>query len=242
MGLALLRLGFLLVHALHYAESAKVKAAALNLGDATLLVLDGLQEEGMKLAREVLARKERDVNLEVEVDDGSKGTPLAVAIHSMASPKAEDCTELVKLLLACEDIDVNSVLTTPSESTMSPLLLAMRVVSAGKPAGLEISKLLLAHEKIAVNAASTGASTLTPLHMALAAAARGSEAGLELTKALLARSDIDVAVEMVGPDGVAMTPLAKVASMLQAKPDDATLMKLHGMLEAAMGASKKDEL
>ena len=115
------------------------------------------------------------------------------------------------------------------------------MVSAGNSAGLEIAKLLLAHEKIAVNAASTGTSKLAPLHMALAAAAHGSEAGLELTKTLLARSDIDVGVEMVGPDGAAMTPLAKVASMLEAKPNDATLVMLHGILEAA-SAGKKDEL
>ena len=79
----LLRLGLLLVHALHYAEGAKApKASSLNLGDATLLVLDGLEDEGMKLAREVLAKESTNVNLEVEVDDGSKGTPLAVAIQA----------------------------------------------------------------------------------------------------------------------------------------------------------------
>ena len=198
----------------------------------------------MKIARDVLARESTNVNLEVELDEGSKGTPLAAAVHSMASPDSGNSMDLVKLLLAHKDIDVNAVLTSPVGSTMPLLLLAMRLVSAGNSAGLEVSKLLLAHSKIAVNAVSTGTSKIAPLHMALAAAAHGSEAGLELTKALLARSDIDVAVEMVGPDGVAMTPLAKVASMLQDKPDDATLVMLHGMLEAAVSPSpsKKDEV
>merc|ERR1711871_317818 len=131
----LLRLGLLLVHALHCAESAKAsKASSLNLADATLLILDGMEEEGMKIARDVLAQESTNVNLEVELDDGSKGTPLAAAVHSMASPDSGNCMELVKLLLVHKDIDVNAVLTSPVGSTMPLLLLAMRLVSAGNSA------------------------------------------------------------------------------------------------------------
>jgi len=234
-----LRLGLLLLTSFRSVESAKApKSQSLNLGDATLLVLDGMEDEGMKLAKELLAKESTKVNLEVEADDGSKGTPLAVAIHTMASPKAEDALGLIKLLVAHKDIDVNAALTSPVGSTMPPLLLAANAVTAGVGAGLEIANLLLAHESIKVNAATTGTSTLAPLHMALAAAARGSEAGVELVKALLARSDIDVSVKMKGPDGVEMTPLEKLAAMLLDKPGDANIIKLQGMLEG----SKKDEL
>jgi len=230
----LLRVGFLmLMHSLHSVDSAKVKAATLNLADATLLVLDGLEDEGMELARSLLAKSDTNANFQVELDDGSKGTPLAVAIHSMASPKAENCMGLIHALLSRKDVDVNTALTFSDDSTAPPLLLAMNAIAAGVPVGMDITNALLAHDQISVNSMSAGGSTkLAPLHMALAAAARGVEAGLEVARALLARSDTDADVEMVGPDGTKMTPLMKLASMLQAQPSDANLLKaialLHG--------------
>ena len=226
------------------AAGAKKQASALNLGDATLLVLDGLVDDGMQIARVELA-KDADVNIEIEADDGSKGTPLAVAIHTMATSKEDHAVGLLRLLLAHTKADVNKPLTSPVGSTMPPLLLAMTVVSAGVPAGLEIAKLLLAREDIQVNAASasvSGPSTLAPLHMALAAAARGMEAGFELTEALLSRSEIDVEVKMVGPDGEPMTPLMKLTAMLQERPDDENLKRLQTRLEASAATRKKDEL
>jgi hypothetical protein len=236
------RLGLLLM--IDCAAGAKKQASALNLGDATLLVLDGLVDDGMQIARVELA-KDADVNIEIEADDGSKGTPLAVAIHTMATSKEDHAVGLLRLLLAHTKADVNKPLTSPVGSTMPPLLLAMTVVSAGVPAGLEIAKLLLAREDIQVNAASasvSGPSTLAPLHMALAAAARGMEAGFELTEALLSRSEIDVEVKMVGPDGEPMTPLMKLTAMLQERPDDENLKRLQTMLEASAATRKKDEL
>jgi len=215
-----------LVHTLHTVEVECAKAASLNLGDATLLVLDGMVDEGMEMAREMLGKAGTDVNLELETDDGSKCTPLAAAVHSLASPEAVDCMDLVKLLLAQKDINVNAILTGPDDSKVPLLVLAMKAVTAGSSIGVEVAKALLAHEKIAVNAmTSGGAVKLAPLHMALAAAARGAPGGMEVVGALLSRADIDADLEMVGPDGTTTTPLMKLASMLQEQPDDANLHK-----------------
>jgi len=221
-----------LVQILHSVESARSsKAATLNLGDATLLVVDGVTDEGMKLAEDLLAREDTNVNLEVEHDDGSKGTPLAVAIHAMGLPDAEDSMTLIGKLLARKDVDVNAPLTAPDGSTVPPLMLAVKAASSGAPSGAEMVKSLLAQEKIAVNAMSAGGpSKIASLHLALGAAAKGSAGGMESARALLARSDIDADVEMVGPDGAAVTPLMKLALLLKEAPSDANLQAAVALL------------
>lgn len=241
----MMRIGVLvLLQMLHSVESAKApKGSSLNLGDATLLVLDGLADEGMKLANEVLAKEGTDVNLEVEYDDGSKGSPLAVAIHSTGKPDAEDCMDLINKLLAHKDIDVNKPLIAPDGSAVPPLMLAVKAVTAGSKIGVEIAKGLLANEKIAVNAMSSGGKAkLASLHLALAAAAKGAAGGMEVTRALLGRSDIDADVEMVGPDGKAMTPLMKLATMLKESPSDANLQAAVALLRGRAKALEDPEL
>ena len=250
----LLRIVFLvLAHTLQSVESAKPVASSLNLGDATLLVIDGLADEGMKLAHEQLANEGTNVNLMVEMDDGARGTPLAVAIASMALPKSENCMDLVHALLAHKDIDVNAALTVKDGTTVPPLVLAAKAVNAGMPIGAEIAKALLEKEQIDVNAMSGGGTAkLAPLHMALASAARGLTGGLELARALIERSDTDVEVEMAP----AVTPLLKLATLLKEQPTNAHLPAaialLHGrakpLADAEMQAlvesavARKDEL
>jgi len=209
-------------------ESAK-EAAKFTLGDATLLLIDG-EEEGMTMAKDLLARPDTNVNLQMEMDDGSKGTPLACAILSMAQPKAENSMALVRALLEHKDVDVNAVLKTKDYTKVTPLVVAMKAVAAGLPFGVEIAKALLAHDQIAVNAVTEGPTKLAALHMALAAAARGSAAGLDLAGVLLARSDTDPDIKMVGHDGAVTTPLSKLASMLQEKPSDANVQKAIRLL------------
>ena len=242
------RVGLLmLVQALHPVESAKASKASLNLGDATLLVLDGATDDGMKLARQLLAKEGTAVNDVVELDDDSKGTPLAAAIHTTVTPNGENCMDLIHALLAHKDTDVNAALTAPDGSTWPPLVLAMKAVAAGVPTGPEIAKVLLAHDKIAVNAMTTsgeeGTTAMASLHMALAAAARGAAGGVELMQALLARSEIDADVAMVAPDGGKTTPLAKLAAMLEGAPNDANLHRaitlLHGKAKPLDDAEKQ---
>ena len=102
---------------------------------------------------------------------------------------------------------------------------------------------LLAHQQIAVNAMTVGGTTkFAALHMALAAAARGAEGGLELARALLARSDTDADLEMVGPDGATMTPLMKLATMLQDEPADSNLHKAIALLRGRAKPLVDDEM
>jgi len=146
------------------------------------------------------------------VDVNEKTLLGYTALHMLAPEAKPETMELMKLVLAHKDTDVNLV----TNSEWSALTLA---ISRGRT---ENFKLLMQHKDINVNFTGSKEKWLAPLHMAITAGSMNRKK--KMLKVLIEHEDIDINVRMSSTEGggaIGATPLYEAA-----KVDRADIVRL----------------